>query len=301
MSIYALILVGGILMVVLSIYLSGMIDCSAWCCVTTRTDDIRMHSTLKYEPHESKVTLQQFSRDKNGTESGSSNALMIMENMYSGIATLFIPHNPLYEISRKAAEVTTSSDGKVFTPVHKHNFPMVTMCGKKGTPDDIYATVFMSQTMARPGAVLVMNGVDSPESPAFSALNKLVNNGVVEWDEADLFINGNERWISAKMKAVDTSKSVSEYLYDVIYKYLQLKSSPTVYYVTSREREDELRIAYKNDKQFRVTNITTVIHGMILKVLFPAIELVIVENSADLLYERGLVFLRTHIMARRES
>jgi hypothetical protein len=155
--------------------------------------------------------------------------------------------------------------------------------------------------MARPGAVLVMNGVDSPESPAFSALNKLVNNGVVEWDEADLFINGNERWISAKMKAVDTSKSVSEYLYDVIYKYLQLKSSPTVYYVTSREREDELRIAYKNDKQFRVTNITTVIHGMILKVLFPAIELVIVENSADLLYERGLVFLRTHIMARRES
>lgn len=270
-----LLMIVAFMIIVTAIYLPWINDSSCVARVASwsgRESSFNKQNFLQYQPQESKASLTQFSRDLSGRESGQHGAVMILENMFTGLATLSIPQRPIYSIAKLAAESKSEDDGKTFTAVYKHRFPMVTMSGKQGTAEEIYMTVYMAQTLAKEKGVLILNGV-MEDSPAFEALNLLVKDGILAWNPVDLFQKGDETWISAKFAAVNTAKSVSEYLYDIINRYLNLSDVPIKYYVISKEREDELRRAYKSDKTFKVENTTTAIHGAVLKVLFPDIKL----------------------------
>lgn len=318
----ALLLVVAFMVIVTAIYWPWINDdanCSSWCCRTgpTRTRHSPKSSTpdnrMAFTPQESKATLTQFSREQNGATSGSNTAVMILENLFTGLTTLSIPHQPLYTVSKLAAEVKSGDQGTTFTPVHKNRFPMVTMSGKQGTAEDIYMTVYMAQTLARENALLILNGLDDDTSPAFEALNNLVKDEIIDWQTADLYHHGDETWASARFKSIQPNKSVSEHLYDVLYRYLDLSGSPVRYYTISKEREEELRRAYKGDQQFVVHNITTAFHGAVLKVLFPGLTLVLMdpvavtpdvvpgtssvpEDPEEVTYQNALEFLRTFIL-----
>ena len=109
-----LLMVVAFMVLVTAIYWPWIHDdqCTSWCCrssdrASTNAVDARGRSSehrLPFEPRESKVSLSQFSRDKNAAESGSSSAVMVLDNLFTGLATLMVPHKPLYTISKLAAE-----------------------------------------------------------------------------------------------------------------------------------------------------------------------------------------------------
>lgn len=313
----ALLLIVAFMVIVTAIYwpwINDNTNCSSWCC---RTGQSRTRHEAKgtdpsnrmaFTPQDSKATITQFSREQNGATSGSNSAVMILENLFSGLATLSIPHQPIYTISKLAAEVKTGDSDATYTSVHKNHFPMVTVSGKQGSAEEIYMTVYMAQTLAREHAVLILNGLDHDASPAFEALNNLVKDGIVDWQTTDLYRHGGETWASARFKSIQTNKSVSEHLYDILYRYLDLSGSPVRYYTISKEREEELRRAYKTDTQFVVHNITTAFHGAVLKVLFPNLKLVVepvnvtpdtsptADDAEGTTYQNAIEFLRTFIL-----
>lgn len=279
-----LLIIVAFMIVVTAIYLPQIEDssCSSWCCrstsrATSTHQAQRSDHPLPFQPQESKASLTQFSREKNGAASGANSAVMILENLFTGLASLSIPHKPIYSVAKLAAEAQSRDNDATFTLLHKNRFPMVTVSGKRGTAEEIYMTVYMAQTLAREHAVLILNGLTDASSPAFEALNQLTKDEVLEWNPSDLYQHGDETWISARFKSVNTSKSVSEHLYDILYRYLDLAGSSVRYYVISKEREEELRRAYKNDQTFTVTNLTTAFHAAVLKVLFPDLKIELVE------------------------
>ncbi len=68
--------------------------------------------------------------------------------------------------------------------------------------------------------------------------------------------------------------SVSEAIYSIVKNALPIpSSSTTVYYCPSKAREKELRKAYEKDSSFSVDNVTSGIHAIVLKSLFPNIKI----------------------------
>ena len=94
----------------------------------------------------------------------------------------------------------------------------------------------------------------------------------------------SETW---QVREINSKKEVlctSQLIYDTMYEYCNLSESTTIFYVTSQEREDEVREAYQNDTTFNVKNTTSCIHSCVLKSMFPKIKIVIVQkldNSQD--------------------
>lgn len=319
-----LLLVVACMVIVTAIYwpvINGDAGCGSWCCRygesssddTNRASHREATARLPFQPQESKASLTQFSREQNGAVSGANSAVMVVEAMFTGLAVLSIPHKPLYSISRLAAEAQSSDNDTTFTFQHKHQFPMVTVSGKRGSAEELFMTVYMAQTLARPGAVLILNGLTDEHSAAFAALLQLVQAGVLAWQPTDLYRHGTETWASARFQAVNPSKAVSEYLFEMMARFLELSGTPVRYYVISKEREDELRRAYKHDTLFTVHNVTTACHGAVLKVLFPALRLEVrpppplpsplsvttptaSPTAEDLIYPRALEFLQKYIL-----
>lgn len=280
-----LMMVVAFIIIVTGIYLPD-IHCTHWCCdnkVANKLDSI----DLTYKPQESKRTLSQFGRDLNG----SNGVVMVMENMFSGLANLSIPHNPIYTIAKLAAEI---KDG---VPLRKHKFPLITVSGKRGSVQELYMTVYMAQTLATPKASLILNGLTETSSAAFDTLTLLVRDEIIDWNPADMYTHNEEVWVSARFKNIDTSKSVSEYMHDIMTRYLELSGSSVRYYLISKEREDELRNAYKSDTEYTVTNITTAFHAAVLKVLFPNLKILMTEHPDDPVYVNSVEFLNRFILS----
>lgn len=287
-----LLMIVGFIIIVTAIYLPVIHDgdCTGWCCDKTNQEKQTPKLNLSFAPRESKASLSEFSREKNGT-----GAVMVMENMFSGLATLSIPHKPIYTIAKLAAEVKSPTD---LTFLRKHKFSLVTVSGKRGSAEEIYMTVYMAQTLARENGTLILNGLSDENASAFQALTNLVKNQVLDWDPANLFQHDTDVWVSATFKSINTAKSVSEYLYDIMYRHLDLSDSSVRYYVISKEREDELRKAYQTDTLFKVENVTTAFHAMVLKVLFPniSVEIVPLTVSPDPIFDSAVTFLNKFIL-----
>ena len=95
-----------------------------------------------------------------------------------------------------------------------------------------------------------------------------------------------DRWVcvyNPEFKHVCTSALVSWVLQD----FLDIRDDPTDYYRISDAREAELRHFYKNDKTFRVRNVTGAIHGLVLKLLLPKIKLKYEGLAAEYSSETG--------------
>ena len=97
---------------------------------------------------------------------------------------------------------------------------------------------------------------------------------------------------------------MSEYLNDIMCRFMKIDAinNPIQYYVTSRERETEIYQAYKADKSFMVDNVTSAIHGAVLKSLFPSMQIVISSDAIQKsqqeieLYPNAIDFFQRYIL-----
>lgn len=301
----------GFMAIVTGIYFPDINTCDGWCCAkTARTMPAsRMlesdTSPIPYNPQDSKLSLNQYAREQSGKASGGNGAVLVLENFFSGLATLNISHQPIYNMAKLALEIrhenSIDNTATVYTYVHKNKFPLVAISGKKGTAQEIYMAAYMGQALSKEkDGVLVINGM-TEDSPALEAWTKLIADGIIHWQEADMFHNQNEDWAKGTYAAIDTKKSVAQYLCDIITQYLELDESKTQYYVISKEREDELRKAYMADKKFIVNNVTTVFHAAVLKCIYPTLNitvesLVSVIPEETTLFPRAVEFLEKYIL-----
>ena len=293
--------------------------CNGWCC---RVNGTRVLNDMK--PNELSVTLKSYCKEEHGKYSNTLSGVNIMDTFLSGLSVLSIPHQPIYSICKLAAQKNN---------IHKNVYPFIGISGKQGNRFELYATAFLSQALLRPkNAVIIMTGMTSTESPAFQAWHDLIQNDIVHWYEQDIFRHGEDCWVKGTMKSIDQKTSVSEYINHIFCQYLHtsstagerlshprresckgsngstagerlLKHGSTVrYYVTSREREDEIIKAYKNDTSFVVDNVTSAIHGCVLKILLPHITLSIAQEGRGLieeerrLFPRAIEFLQAYIL-----
>lgn len=88
----------------------------------------------------------------------------------------------------------------------------------------------------------------------------------------------------------------SQVIYQAFYDVCDLAQSSTLYYVTSLEREDEVREAYQNDSSFTVTTVTGIIHACVLKSMFPNIKIRTKwsdANKRDTVFQHALDFMES--------
>jgi hypothetical protein len=300
----ALILIGFFIMVT-SIYFPLIDSCDGYCCSSSsssRQKDVAdVGIPYKVTPHAQPLNKYTRQLDKDAV---TPKAVMVLENFFSGLSTLSIAHHPIYNMARIAAEAKLNNaydDKSGYTSMNKNKFPIVAISGKKGTSDEIYYTAVVSQALAKPNASIVINGMTS-ESPAFEAWSRLVRDGLIHWKTEDLFNHETETWAKGTYKTINVNTSVSEYIVTVITDYLKpviVDESSTIYYTISKEREDELRVAYKNDKKVTVNNVTGVYHATVLKVLYPTIN-VTIESCAnadeEAVFTKAVEFLNTYIL-----
>jgi len=260
--------------------------CTGWCCRIPVTNITNMSTSLiPYQPQSCELTLKSYCKQQHGKYSDTLSAVNVMDNFLSGLTVLSVPHQPIYSIC-KLATLRNNESGFV----HKNTYPFIGISGKRGSRFELYATAFLSQALLRPkNSVLVLTGVTSQDSPAFQAWNDLIQDGIVHWYQTDIFQNGSEFWVKGTMKAIEKKTSVSEYLNILFCKYINVTSNIR-YYVTSREREDEIFKAYQNDVSFFVDNVTSAIHGCVLKCLFPKITLSIADEPRALVAEEKELF-----------
>jgi hypothetical protein len=87
---------------------------------------------------------------------------------------------------------------------------------------------------------------------------------------------------------------VSQLIFDAFYKFCELEAYPdTIYYVTSPEREDEVREAYQNDQSFVAPTVTGIIHACVLKSMFPKMKIVI-EPTDESLFSKASEFYQVY-------
>ena len=314
----------GFIVIVTAIYLPLIDTCNGWCCSSSsrKSEHVSGVYRLPYQPRESKQSLQKFTRQTGQKNSGQNSAVMILENFFSGLSTVSISHQPIFNIARLAAELRPESSNIVegkFTYRHKNQFPLIALSGKKGSTEEIYTAAYLAQALAKPNATVVMNGVTA-DSSAFHAWSRLVHDGIMHWKTEDLYHKDGEHWVVGTYKDLQTKKCVSEYLHDRMSAYVNLGQNEgtdlpktKTYYVISKEREEELRRAYEKDRHFTVTNLTTAFHAATLKIIYPKLNVTIDDKSLPALtpkvsvkeieedvettrYRKALQFLETYIL-----
>jgi len=288
--------------------------CTGWCCNESNslTDSVYDSNLLiPFNPRESDFSLIDYCTEENGKLSGTDTAVNILENFVPGIFTVNIKHNPIQEICKLVAQrtpETMNSDKGNF--IHKNNYHLVGISGKKGSAFEIFATAYVSQAFLKPKGIIIINGMVNNNCPAFQAWNQLVSAKVVHWHSQDLFTFEDEIWVKGVLQSDRSSKCMSEYMSEIIYKYLDSSlfniamfhrnSNRIRYYVTTMERELEIFRAYKNDHTYIVDSVTSGIHACVLKSLFPKMQIQFKEGShrteeEKQFYPKILQFINTYI------
>jgi len=270
--------------------------CTGWCCRLPVPNESQIID-MPYNPHPSKLNLKSYCKQEHGKYSNTLSAVNIMDTFVNGLTVLSIPHQPILSVC-KAATLRHNESGFV----HKNVYPFVGICGKNGNRFELYATAYLSQALLREkNSVIVMSGVTSKDSPAFGAWNDLIEDGIIHWYQTDIFQDGDEFWVKGTMKSIQNKTCVSEYLNRIFCRYINVKSNIR-YYVTSREREDEICKAYKNDVSFLVDNVTSALHACVLKMLLPAISITISKQARALvpeekeLFPKSIEFLQNYFL-----
>ena len=297
----------GFIVIIASIYGTRMYDCSDYCCQRVPLSKSRWGGDVFGKPKASVESLTNFSR-KSQKDSGSDETLAVLMPFFSTLRMLSIPHQPIYTVASYAA----TSKNNMFP--YRNRFTLITVSGKTGRAFELFATIYLAQLLARPNGVVILSGV-TPDSEAAMAWMQLIEAGILHWSKEDLYEHDDQIWVKGRFKQVESnmSKCVSEYLQEVLNRYLELDNNVTRtrYYFTSKEREDEIREVYQRDTSYLIRNVTGLYHGMILKVLFPSMKIVIgsFESSFDVmvsvdpamleeqqLFEKGSEFLRKYIL-----
>lgn len=201
----------------------------------------------------------------------------IMKPLFQGLVTVGVQHNPIFNIARIALEVKQdyqSTANMVGALHHKNKYLVITLSGEKGSVEDLYFCIKMSTILARPHATLVMD-MPNDESNAMSAWKKAVEEGIVHWDNKVYNYEASNSWVKGEYKDISVDRCVSQVILEVILEYLKVEpDEDIIYYVTSFEREDELRVAYKDDRSIKLMpTVTSAINAIVVYCMFPDIKI----------------------------
>jgi hypothetical protein len=211
-----------------------------------------------------------------------------LKPLTAGLTNLHIYQKPIYNICVKGCLLNTSCQEKDnYAPgdyQHRHKFRLVTISGIKKSQQDLYYILVVTQLLTRKGGIVIMEGV-KPGSDSWKAWQKAVDQNIIEWDNSNTFSNGDRVWVFGTYKNIVCTISMSELMLGVILDYCGTSTSSTqsgiVFYKTSQEREDEIRNAYKRDIQIETMNATSIIHSIMLKCLFPNINVRLTPEEPD--------------------
>lgn len=187
---------------------------------------------------------------------------------------LRIENGPILQLARLALEEEK-----------RHHIELVVVGAKEAedTQDPFMLTsvVHMAHALAKEGADVIMDHM-ADHSVAWTAWNQLVDRQILLWPNEEVFVKEQQQWAHGTIRQVDPKKSVSEYLVEIMDDWMEwTREQAHPYYTISRERETELKEAYKEDTIFKVDNVTTAYHALVLKALFPAlyIQNVVVDDE----------------------
>ncbi len=269
----------GFLVITTAVFMPD-IKCSGYCCRTSSRLGASASGRAPFHALPSEQSLAAVARAK-GARSG---ALTVLGAFHQSLTNLDVKHHATYNMLKLGSQKR-----------YKSRFGLITVNGTKGTAADIYGSVLAAQLLARDtDSLIVLNGADSKESPAFVAWSQLATDGVVHWPTSAVSVHKNQHWIAGTYQKLEPT--MSKVLLAIFEARLpELKQTKTVFYATSKEREDEIRAAYSNDRSAKVTNTTSAIHAAVLKVLFPAIK---VEVDQEQVQADGALAIETVAFAK---
>ena len=230
-------------------------DCSGYCCSCTSSRTTANQLEQNREQKESEDTLDHYVqklRNKQGKDTVS------VLQYVSGLEVLQVRHQPIIQLAQKAGEVP------------RKPFDIFVVSGTKGNQHEIYSTLRFCQLLAKDDSAVVLTGIES-DSIALAAWEQMIEEKRIVADDYTL-THGQESWIKGSLNK--EYLTLSEVWKDVLERFIEYSSEEeTIYYVTSEEKEKEVREAYKEDTHFKVDNITSAFHGIVLKSIFPSIHL----------------------------
>lgn len=273
-----------LIVLVTCIYGPELSECSGFCCSSKNSDRELPFSRLEehkeagsfpkesvfglpYHPSESKTTLASFARKK------SRSPVCILNNFSGGLTALKINHHPLLNLTALGCARHPSND-KVY--LHRHKYNLVTLSGEKGSWRDLYDSVFLSQVLSKENASVILSHT-TPGSAALAAWSALVKDGLLHWDQGQLFQDSEgSTWCVGNFKRADQEACASVLLCEVVKRRIGFKESDTLkfhhVFNISEERENDLRLAYGNDATVRFDNLTSAFLACTVKVLRPKIK-----------------------------
>ncbi len=202
--------------------------------------------------------------------------LSLGERIYNGLFVLQ-DNFTLFDLSKMAFELKPGIEkagNSIGTYKHRHNFEVITC----PFIDSLFIPFIT--LLSQPKCHLICKTKDPNTLKQVSYYNESSN---------VLFVYELEQ----------EKRCVSQVIFDTIYKECKLETFPHItYYVTSLQREDEVRIAYKDDRIFNVKTVTGLIHACVLKTMFPHMKIVVNEQDIynDSLYPIVKNFCQTHFL-----
>jgi hypothetical protein len=249
------------------------------------------------------VPVQTFSHklaNANASSSLPPPVLTVLKPLHTGLMNLNVGHYPIYNLAKLATQLKQGFDTAkdlVGAYHHRHNFKFITLSGDSGSTQELFYSLKLINLLAKPNAIIIMNGIYE-NSPALQAWYRAEDEKLITWKNQQVYTHDKDAWVQGNI--ISSDKCMSQVLLDIMYDYMDIKPTSDIkYYFTSLEREEELRKAYNQDRTFKVDNITTAIHGVILKCLHPNINISIAqqtEPSPSAEYTKILEFLKKYIL-----
>ncbi len=102
--------------------------------------------------------------------------------------------------------------------------------------------------------------------------------------QTNLLIKQSDHWVWNEKNHVCLKDHESSTIVNALYKFAAISTIPHIQhmYNISEERYKEIRKAYSQDKSYTIVNVTSAIHGMLLKMMFPTIGLRIATEVSPL-------------------
>ena len=288
-----------ILVIVIGVVMIGMSKtpkCTGWCCQPAQKME---NTSMPVDFFELLIVDTPMQKMLVSGPKKIRSTINVLRMFIPSLTAISVDHQPIASILKLAGQRNEAE-----ALVHQNSFEFLGLAGEHGNRFELFATIYLSQALLQPNAIIVLSGVYSATTEAFHAWFDLMKAGVIHWQTKDAWMNGSDCWVLGRLKGQERQKSMSEYLNDIMCRFMKIDAinNPIQYYVTSRERETEIYQAYKADKSFMVDNVTSAIHGAVLKSLFPSMQIVISSDAIQKsqqeieLYPNAIDFFQRYIL-----
>jgi hypothetical protein len=190
--------------------------------------------------------------------------LSLGEPMYNGLFVVQA-NLSLFELAKMAFELKPGIEkpgNAIGAYKHRHNFEVITSSFHENLPVFLPFIKLLAQSKCH---FVSTNDHNDNGEPHYLKLIKSYSESSSVYSVYEL---------------ESENRCVSQLIFEVIYKECKLDQFPHItYYVTSTQREEEVRKAYKDDRSFVVRTVTGLIHSCVLKTMFPFMNVIINEQD----------------------